>query len=112
MHTLFESYLDCGLWREAEALGPALNARANTRELCERFAAVAVRAARAGAHDDALRLWRLRMAVDPMEMSGIDDLVRAGLAERLQAAYAALGEAHPESTIVTRAERAITAASR
>ena len=69
-------------------------------------------AARAGAGDDALRLWRRRMAIDPMDLGGIDDLVAAGLAKRLRVAYAQRIDTHPESIVAARAARAISAAGR
>jgi tetratricopeptide (TPR) repeat protein len=112
MHTLFESYLACGLWREAEGILAVVITGVGTSDLLSHHASVAACAARAGAGEDALRLWRRRMAIDPMDFGGIDDLVEAGLAKPLRAAYAQRTAAHPGSIVAARAARALGAAER
>jgi len=111
-HTLFESYLACGLWREAEGILAVATAGMGTGDLLTRHAAMAACAARAGAGDDALRLWHRRMSIDPMDFGGIDALVGAGLAKRLRNAYARRTDTYPGSIVAARADRAINTAER
>jgi tetratricopeptide (TPR) repeat protein len=110
--TLFDSYLACGLWRDAEGVLADATAGMGTGELLSQYDRIAVCAARTGAADDALRFWRRRMAIDAMDFRGVDDLVAAELAKRLRAAYAEWTETHPGSIVGERAALTIRAAER
>jgi tetratricopeptide (TPR) repeat protein len=101
--SLFESYLDVNDWKSAETLFPAARQRLSATEVSEWYAKIAVAAARAGAKDDALRLWKAVVNLNPAELSCLRDLVKAGLRDALTAFYRDLQKQMPDSEWPTRA---------
>jgi hypothetical protein len=57
----------------------------------------ALAAARAGAHDEAMRLWRLKANIDRGNLYGLSELARLGLKERLRSFYRQLAQDDPAS---------------
>jgi tetratricopeptide (TPR) repeat protein len=97
--TLFESYLDTGDWRHAEAVFPGAALRLTPKELPEWYSRVAVAAAKAGAKADAMRIWSRVANLSPSTMGGLEDLVRSGLRKELTNFYREMQEKMPSSTI-------------
>jgi len=60
----------------------------------------AVLAARNGAPELAMRLWRAKANLDLTDQAGLDDLAASGLVDRLRDYYAALAKQAPENTFV------------
>jgi len=85
--TLFEAYCATNNWRESETLWPAVIQRLSPREIPDWLGKISVVAARAGAPDDAMRLWRAKANLDRTDLRALDELARLGLKERLRAFY-------------------------
>ena len=100
--TLLESYLDMDDWKHAEAIFPQARRRLTPRELPEWYARVAVAAAKAGATDDAMRIWRRVANVDLSTTHGLTALVNAGLRDELKRFYSEMHEQLPSSEIPPR----------
>jgi tetratricopeptide (TPR) repeat protein len=105
--TLFESYLDSGDWRKAEAIFPAATARLTTNEYPDWLGRIAVSAAKAGDRQDALRLWRRVAEIDMTETRNLQPLAIAGLRDELVALYREVQLALPESAIPPKAIAAL-----
>ena len=101
--TLFEAYLAVGDWQSAELVWPSARRQLTPQELSQWFGKIAIAAARAGAADDALRVWRQRTNLDRAELHGLDDMLHAGLREPLIAFYAQLAREDPASSAPARA---------
>src|SRR5204862_1744419 len=94
---LFETYLELNEWRDAEALWSDAKTRLTPRERPEWYGRLAVAAARAGAADDAMRLWSRAANFDRLHLAPLDDLARAGLADPLPAFYNDTAQSDPAS---------------
>jgi len=103
--TLFESYLDTGDWKNAEQVFPAVSDRLTHGELPSWSARVTVLAARDGAKDDAMRMWRQIANLSPVYMDRLPDLARAGLRDALREFYKEMRKAMPSSVVPDRALR-------
>jgi tetratricopeptide (TPR) repeat protein len=101
--TLFESYLDLNDWRSAEALFPEARRRLTPSEMSDRYGRIAWAAARAGAKEDALRIWKDVINVNPSETGALGDLVKAGLKDELVEFYRDLQTKMPSSGVPARA---------
>ena len=98
---LCRAYLAVGNWRRAEALLPVFRAQREPDSWC--LDAILRAAAREGALDESLRLWRRRANLDLRDLELLPELVRLGMREHLRAFYAELATACPESWIPARA---------
>jgi tetratricopeptide (TPR) repeat protein len=105
--SLFESYLDAGDWKSAEALFPRARARLTAGELSDWYGRIARVAAKAGAKEEALRIWKDVVNVNPSETGALRDLVAAGLAKELGTLYRELQKRLPASDAPARALRLI-----
>jgi len=101
--TLFRAYIGVEDWQNAERVYPELKKRLTSREHLERYGDIAVAAAKAGANEDATRLWAGVINVNPSEMRDLAQLVRAGLREELVALYRTLQAQLPTSDVPARA---------
>lgn len=108
---LFETYLDLNDWRAAEAVWSDARARLTPKERPEWYAKLAVAAARAGAADDAMRLWSRAANFDRLHLAPLGDLARAGLADRLNAFYDDMAKSDPASTAPAAALRHLAGAT-
>ncbi len=101
--SLFDSYLDTGDWQGAERVLPAVVRRLTPDELPRWYVRLPLLAARAGARDDALRLWRGLASVHPTHLDGLADLAAAGLRDELFAFYREMAAEMPTSEVPARA---------
>jgi hypothetical protein len=97
--TLFESCLDFKDWKQAEEAFPDAAQQLTGREIPEWLGRSAVLAARAGAKDDALRIWKSAANVNPCCFGPLDDLAKAGLARELREFYRKFGAQLPTSRV-------------
>jgi len=107
--TLLESYLDTADWRGAEAIFPEAAQRLTPRELPEWYSRIAVLAARAGAEEDAMRIWRRVAGLDLTATGALADLVRAGLRDELVSFYREKRKQIPSSEVPDKVLRNILA---
>jgi len=101
--TLFESYLDVGDWKHAEELFPEAAKRLTPKELPKWYARVAVAAAKAGAKSDAMRIWRRVANVNLSRIYGLEDMVKAEMADELKDFYREMSRQMPSSEAPARA---------
>jgi hypothetical protein len=94
---LFGAYLQLGDWEAAEAIWPGARRRLTPSETAERLGRIALAAAKAGALDDALRLWRVKANLDRGHFLHLKDLAQFGLKEQLRSFYQQLGRDNPAS---------------
>ncbi len=97
--TLFGSYLDIGDWRKADAIFPQAAVRLSAHEIPAWYAKIAVKAAKSGANEDALRIWKRAANLDLTEIGRLEEMVKAGMTAELLAFYQHLGEELPSSRI-------------
>ncbi|HEY2253370.1 MAG TPA: hypothetical protein VGH74_19990, partial [Planctomycetaceae bacterium] len=97
--TLFESYLDLGDWKNAEAILPDCSGHLTPREFTDRMSQIAVCAAQGGAKADAMRVWNRVANLDLTATAAIPQLVAAGLRDDLVAFYEGVQKAIPSSDI-------------
>jgi tetratricopeptide (TPR) repeat protein len=103
--TLFESCLDLGDWKRAEALFPQARARLTLAEAPEWCSRLALVAAQAGAKADAMRLWRMAAGTDVTQLAYLSRLSGAGLHEELTAFYSEMACKIPSSETPRKALR-------
>jgi hypothetical protein len=96
-HDLFDAYLHVADWKSAEALWPIARRPLSPDETASRLGEIALSAAKAGALDDALRLWRAAANVDRGQFLHLTDLAQLGLKARLQGFYEQLHRDDPAS---------------
>ena len=101
--TLLESYLDVGDWKHAEELFPEAAKRLTPKELPKWYARVAVAAAKAGAKSDAMRIWRRVANVNLSLIYGLEDMVKAEMADELKNFYREMSRQMPSSEAPARA---------
>jgi tetratricopeptide (TPR) repeat protein len=106
--TLFESYLGTGHWQRAEAAFPDASRSLTCPELPSWQGRIAVAAARAGAKQDALRIWKVVANVDPCYLGSLDDLAGTGLATELRAFYGEFSKRLPTSVVPARALKVLS----
>lgn len=94
--TLFESYLDLGDWRAAEHLFSDASRRLSTSEDAEWLGRIALLAARDGATDDAMRIFR-RVANMNLRTPLAERLAKLGLRHRVAEYYANAAARLPQS---------------
>jgi len=102
---LFESYLDCGDWKSAEAIFPKAAKRLTANEIPEWYGKIAVMAAKKGAKDEAMRIWQSVANINPGEWSIVRELSKAGLTERLREYYKDMQEHLPDSDVPRKARK-------
>jgi hypothetical protein len=94
---LYQIYIDTDNWKDAEELWIADNNGWRLGGIVEESRKWALAAARAGAHDEAMRLWRLRANIDRGNLYGLSELARLGLKDRLRSFYRQLAQDDPAS---------------
>lgn len=104
---LFKSYLDCGDWRNSEAIFPEATKRLTANEVPKWYGKIAVVAAKNGAKDEAMRIWQLTANINPGEWSIVRELSKAGLTERLKEYYRKMQEHLPDSDLPRKALRVL-----
>jgi hypothetical protein len=92
---LYQIYIDTDNWKDAEAL--CLAERHERGVGIDEIRKWALAAARAGAYDEAMRLWRLRANIDRGDLNGLFELARLGLKDRLRSFYRQLAQDDPAS---------------
>jgi tetratricopeptide (TPR) repeat protein len=92
---LYQIYIDTDNWKDAEAL--CLAERHERGVGIDEIRKWALAAARAGAYDEAIRLWRLRANIDRGDFNGLSELARLGLKDRLRSFYQQLAQDEPAS---------------
>jgi tetratricopeptide (TPR) repeat protein len=95
--TLFGAYLDTIDWRGAEAIWPIARQRLTPREIPDWLGRIAVAAAKTGAEDEAMRLWRTTVNLDRMDFRHLGDLARFSLKQRLRDFYQQMSHDDPAS---------------
>lgn len=99
---LFHAYLGAGDWRAAEKL---LLKRENlsSNEIIGGLLGTSLVAARVGAIDDAVRLWRTKANLDRRQLYGLDQLAATKAQDDLRQMYAQMKRRDPLSTVPDRA---------
>ena len=85
--TLFEAFLDTKKWQAAEKMWTGVRERLTPNEQPSWMARIALCAAKAGAKQDALRLWKAKDQIDPGNLGLLDELAKAGLKPELVRYY-------------------------
>ena len=101
--TLFESYLDTGDWKHAEEVFPDAAKSLTPKELPEWYSRVAVAAAKAGAKNDAMRIWSRVANLSPSQIDGLETLVETGLRNELKNFYRKMQKEIPSSEVPAKA---------
>jgi len=108
MYNLFEIYIDVKDYKAAEQVLPNLISHNNnpnhsfhltTKELNERLGTLALTAAKAGAPQDALRLWRKKANIDLADLDGLEALAKSGTREQLRTFYREIMKKDPKSWV-------------
>lgn len=94
---LLEIRLREGKWQLAEALLPVANEQSDLRSRLSRIGDVAECAARTGARDDAMRLWKQIANQDRLEFRNLRGLARNGLGTELSRFYDEIARLEPTS---------------
>lgn len=100
---LFESYLDTNDWRNAEAIFPDTSRQLTPQEISSWYGSIALTALKAGAKDDALRIWKSVTGINPGEMNILSELSRLGLHDELVKFYEEMLKSMPLSDVPGRA---------
>jgi tetratricopeptide (TPR) repeat protein len=100
---LFESYLDTGDWKQAERVFSEACKRLTPTEVPDWHCRIALTAARAGAKDDAMRIWKAAANVNPSDLASLHSLIAAGLRDELAAFYRDMATRLPASETPARA---------
>lgn len=101
--SLFWTLQDIGRWEDAERYWPDRLDRLTPRETTDNAAVLAESAAKAGALEDAMRLWRRVANLDRTRFRGLDVLAEAGLRDRLVTLYEGMAKHDPDSVAPVRA---------
>lgn len=101
--TLFRACLAAGKWQKAEAVFGDVKPALDASGIREQMGIIAIIAARSGAQDDALRIWRERAALDAGDLRGLEDLAKAGLRESLRKYYQDIKNKEPQNKIADKA---------
>ena len=102
-YTLFQACLAAGKWQKAEIVFEDVKSALDAKSIQDQMGIIALVAAKAGALDDAMRLWRRRAAFDAGDLRGLDDLAKAGLRGHLQKYYRDLKKNEPHNKIADKA---------
>ncbi len=97
---LLAAYLETGDLKSAEKTLRSVRIQLHISELKSWLADLAIAAAKEGDEDNALRLWRKRANVDMNDLDQIDDLLAAGMRQRLLAYYAEVKSRDPNNRAV------------
>lgn len=100
---LYETYLYMNDWKNAEELLPHITKHHNSEELSIKYSNLAIAAAKAGAKEDALRLWKKAVNLKPSTLYRLEALVKKGLGKQLEAYYRELQNKMPNSQIPKKA---------
>ncbi|MEX2113997.1 MAG: hypothetical protein WD845_12475 [Pirellulales bacterium] len=105
--TLFESYLDTGDWKNAEEHFPDEGKQLGPLEVPRWYSRLALAAAKAGAKEDAMRLWGVAANVSPCRFDGLKPLANAGLKDDLKHFYRQMQKQMPKSDVPAKALAAL-----
>lgn len=105
---LFEAYLDTGSWQLAEKQWQSAAVQLTPSEIPQWYAKIAVSAARAGAKNDAMRIWRKKDALDRNYLEPISELAKFGLKNELLAYYKQMAKDEPSSSIPLKASKILS----
>lgn len=97
--TLFGAYLDTNDWRGAEEIWPIARRRLTPSEITDWLGRIAVAAAKAGAQEDAFRLWRTKANLDRADFRHLNELARLGRKQRLRDFYQQMSQDDPASWV-------------
>ncbi len=100
---LFQSYLDADDWRSAESIFPEAAKRPTTEKLLRCYGRIALVAARSGAKQDAIRVWKIAANVDLAALGNLEPLASAGLRRELVEYYESIRTRLPGSVVPGRA---------
>ncbi|MBU4429148.1 MAG: hypothetical protein KKE37_07325 [Verrucomicrobia bacterium] len=101
--TVLGAYVGQSDWKNAEKILERLQNKPGFSGLEDSLGGIAVAAAKAGAPDDAMRLWRRKANLDLTKQDGLEALAAAGLAERLRDYYAGLAKRAPDNAAIAAA---------
>jgi tetratricopeptide (TPR) repeat protein len=106
VNNLFSAYVGAGHWQAAEKL---LFTRMDltVRQLVYELSRIALVAAREGALDDAVRLWRMKSNLDRRHLDGLNQLAATTAKEPLRALYAQMKKKDPLSFVPDMALRVL-----
>ncbi len=105
---LFEIYLDLNDWKSAEKVFfSEAHKQLTPGEVPYWFSRIAVIAARTGAKDDSLRLWKQRVNLDLNNLDGMNGMISAGMKDRLKEFYSGLAKRDPDNKAITAALKAL-----
>lgn len=104
---LFEAYLDTGEWQTAEKHWTDARQQLTSGEIPGWLSRIAVAAAKAGAREDALRIWQRKDEFDRTLLSLLQDLCRFGMKEKLLDYYAKMEKQEPSSSVPRAARKLI-----
>jgi hypothetical protein len=96
---LFEAALTIGDWQLAKQTWPAANRDVGDEDALGRLGHLAVAMANAKAADEAMKQWAAIANVDRWELRCLDEMVRAGLRDRLIAFYEQMSRDDPASEV-------------
>ncbi|MBZ0186440.1 MAG: hypothetical protein K8F91_09355, partial [Candidatus Obscuribacterales bacterium] len=100
---LFEAYLDTRNWRKAESVWPEVAAYLSASEISDWAGRLSLCTARAGAHKDALRLWKKKDEIDRTDLRHLDELANSGFKADLTGYYRSLALKSKDSTYADKA---------
>jgi len=94
---LLESYLDSGDWKRAEAIFPQAASRLSAGKISEWYGRISIVAAKSGAKEDAIRIWKKVANINLCEWDVIRGLAKAGLKKELVEYYENIQKSLPDS---------------
>lgn len=100
---LLESYLDTDNWKSAEEIFPEAVKRLTYKEITDWYSRVAIAAAKSGAKEDAMRIWRNVANLYPAMFELMNGLVKYGLKEDLKDFYLKMQQKMPSSEVPAKA---------
>jgi len=100
---LLQAYHKTGDWESAEKMLRKVRSDLHLSEVNSWYVDFAVLAARSGAKDGALRLWRQRANLELVDREGMDKLLNAGMEGPLRAFYSGLAKRDPDNRAVAAA---------
>jgi tetratricopeptide (TPR) repeat protein len=100
---LLESYLDTGNWKSAEEIFPEAAKRLTYKEIPEWYSRAAIAAAKSGAKEVAMRLWRNVANLYPASLGSLDVIAKYGLKDELKEFYNQMQKKMPSSEVPAKA---------
>ena len=100
---LLESYLDTDNWKNAEQIFPQASGRLTYREIPDWYSRIAISAAKSGAKEDAMRIWKNVANINPSMYEPVIRLNKYGLTQELKDFYVQMQQKMPSSEIPAKA---------